>query len=434
MVPLELKILVVEDNPGDVDLVRHMLSEVRDLKFGMKTSDTLNGAFGLLEAETFDVVLLDLSLPDGYGLTTFSTLYSRFSTIPVIVCSGYDEEKSAVEAVRLGAQDYLVKGKVNGPLLCRVMRYAIERNRGREALRAAHHELEIRVQERTADLALANEALRGEIAGHEKARLEIQSLNDNLERRVRERTAALTLVNAELKKEVQNRKSLEKELVAITEKERRRIGHDLHDDLGQRLTGISFMVKGLESKLKEKTLPEAADASKIWTLVDQTLTRAHGLARGLTAIELERSDLHAALNGLANHAVNIFAVKCRLQAAGALPDLKEGVVHQLYNIAQEAVSNAIKHGGADVIDIILDSKPHALKLEIRNNGRPFPDEIRKNNRMGLKIMGYRASDIGATLHIDMEGTVGPSVSCILPIKTKPVRRTSVKGVATLPGR
>jgi len=130
-----MQILLVEDNPGDVRLIRHMLQSAPALAIELVNCERLDAALPRLRAQLFDLVLLDLSLPDSQGLATFETLYQHQPELPIIVLTGLDDEEFAVKAVRSGAQDYLVKGEINAQLLVRAIRYAIERKRSAEALR-----------------------------------------------------------------------------------------------------------------------------------------------------------------------------------------------------------------------------------------------------------------------------------------------------------
>ena len=163
-----IKVLLIEDNPGDANLVKEMLAEAETL-FELTHVDKLGKVLGVGRALSFDVVLLDLSLPDAYGLDTVIKMRSAMPNIPIVVMSGLGDVELAIKALHEGAQDYLVKGQADSNLLIRSVRYAIERKQAEEALRTAHDELEIRVKERTAELVSANEALLAEIAERKKA-------------------------------------------------------------------------------------------------------------------------------------------------------------------------------------------------------------------------------------------------------------------------
>jgi DNA-binding NarL/FixJ family response regulator len=127
-----LKVLLIEDNPGDVRLIQEMLAEAKGIAFHLESTDSLSGGMGRLTEAQVDLLLLDLSLPDGYGIETFRKAYAQAPGVPIVVLSGSDDEELAMHAVQAGAQDYLVKGQVDGHLLARAILYAVERERGRK--------------------------------------------------------------------------------------------------------------------------------------------------------------------------------------------------------------------------------------------------------------------------------------------------------------
>jgi PAS domain S-box-containing protein len=253
----------------------------------------------------------------------------------------------------------------------------------------------------------------GQFMERAMAQAALRRAHDELERRVQERTADLMAANTSLEASIRERRRLENELLEITEKERRRIGLDLHDDLGQKLAGLTLMMKGLELGLMRKKLPEAADAQKISALIGQTVTHANGLARDLALAELEGTDLSRALGELAANVRNLFSISCEFKSVGRIPSLESNVVTQLYKITQEAVTNAVKHGKAKQVGIDLVKKPAELVLTVRNNGLTFPALIDKSKGMGLRIMNYRANLIGASLEIKPGRPKGAVVTCSL---------------------
>ena len=153
-----ISILLIEDNPRDVALFKEILGEVNTVNFELTHCNTLSSALTLLSKESFGIILLDLSLPDGKGLDTVVRTHAAVPNVPIVVMSGLGDEELAVRALHEGAQDYLVKGQVDGNLLIRAMRYAIERKQSEDALRKAHDKLELHVQERTEELVEANRA------------------------------------------------------------------------------------------------------------------------------------------------------------------------------------------------------------------------------------------------------------------------------------
>ncbi|QIR38168.1 response regulator [Tolypothrix sp. PCC 7910] len=138
-----IKVLLVEDNPGDVLLLQEFLQDVTAAEVELMPVEQLDEALSYLARESFDVMLLDLSLPDSQGLETFIKAHNQAKSTPIIVLTGIADETLALRAMQEGAQDYLVKGQVTGDLLVRSMRYAIERQRIEDALRQSEERFRV---------------------------------------------------------------------------------------------------------------------------------------------------------------------------------------------------------------------------------------------------------------------------------------------------
>jgi two-component system sensor histidine kinase UhpB len=257
----------------------------------------------------------------------------------------------------------------------------------------------------------------GQFFHRRRAEDDLRRAHDELETRIQQRTAELKTANDKLQASITERKRLEHELLEITEKERRRIGLDLHDDLGQRLSGIALMIKGLELRLVKQDATIAKEAGKIHSLVQQAMSHASDLAHDLATLDRKGSDLPAALKDLADHARELFSITCRFKVDGEIPPLEPHTVGELYKIAQEAVTNAIKHGKAKKVGISLANGSDRLVLTIQNDGLPFPDLQSHSTGMGLRIMNYRASLIGASLEVKGIGK-GTRVTCSMPLEGK----------------
>src|SRR5579863_7051971 len=130
----DVRILLVEDNPIDARLLREMVRDASSGRFHLEQAGRLDEALDLLSRQQFDVALLDLSLPDARGLETVTRVHAHAPKVPIVVLTSLDDEAVGVRAVRAGAQDYLIKGRVGGDLLVRSVRYACERARAVEAL------------------------------------------------------------------------------------------------------------------------------------------------------------------------------------------------------------------------------------------------------------------------------------------------------------
>jgi len=230
--------------------------------------------------------------------------------------------------------------------------------------------------------------------------------------------------------DITERKQLEKAILEVSAREQRRIGQDLHDGLGQHLTGIAFMSKVQEQKLKEQRLPYAADAAKIVRLVNEAINKTRELAKGLTPVVSESHGLMTALQQLSAEVEDVFGVSCQLRCESPVLIDDVSVATHLYHISQEAVSNAIKHGKARHIEIGLAASDGRGVLTVHDNGSGCKKIPASSSGMGHHIMSHRAKMIGGTLEIQFPPRRGAVVTCIFPMrgkeeKTKPAAQRKV---------
>lgn len=161
MINKPVSILLVEDNPGDKRLIREMLTEARSVTFDLKYADRLQAGLEHLDENRVEVILLDLGLPDSQGLETLNKIYAQVPEVPIVVLTGLNDEMLGVQAVNKGAQDYLIKGRVDANLLVRTIRYAIERKQAEERERQLH--LQLNLSNRLASLGVMVEGISHEI-------------------------------------------------------------------------------------------------------------------------------------------------------------------------------------------------------------------------------------------------------------------------------
>ncbi len=404
-----LKVLMVEDYETDAVLLERQLRKggYEPTSTRVESAQQMEVALG---ESSWDVIISDYVVPGFGALEALALVKSKGLDLPFIIVSGQIGEEIAVQAMKAGAHDYLMKDN-----LMRLVP-AVERELREADTRRERREADQRLKTTAEELLRSNTELR-KVEEQLRARnQELVEARDELEMRVIQRTAALSKANTELRHQMEERKRLEQELLDITEQERQRIGIDLHDDLGQQLTGIAFMVKGLQQKLENENPERAADAGKIHALVAQSIQHAHDLALDM-ASDLEGEDLTAALGQLAQRVKKLFGVECQYKAEGHPPALPTGVTTHLYKIAQEALTNAIKHGKGRHLALRFIEESQALRLSIWNDGLPFPAETSQKSRMGLRIMNYRANVVGASLEVRSDEKNGTLVTCSLPLDT-----------------
>ncbi len=227
-------------------------------------------------------------------------------------------------------------------------------------------------------------------------------------------------------RDITERKRLEKTILEISAREQQRIGQDLHDGLGQHLTGIAFMSKVQEQRLVEKGLPEAAEAERIVRLVNEAINKTRELARGLLPVTSDAHGLRSALKRWATEVEDLFHVSCRVRTSEPAAILDSNLSTHLYRITQEAVNNAIKHGHAQNIEISLSFENGYGTLCIQNDGTILPEHS-SSSGVGMQIMNYRARMIGGSLKVDSGPDHGVTVACNFPLaqeKEKSIKRMS----------
>jgi PAS domain S-box-containing protein len=390
--------------------------------------------------------------------------------VPFIFVSGSLGEERAIEALKSGATDYVLKDRLQR--LPAVVKRALTEARERRERRLAEAALEeqrvllgtlidnlpqiIYAVDTDNRLTVVNDALlklltrqAGEVLGRRLSEVwededieEIEALAASSMRTGRllidqeraqiapdgsVRWFTLTLVplrdQANVSglvctiQDVTTRKAMEQEILEISNREQRRLGSDLHDGLGQELTGLSLLVKGLEVQISRESPQYLPQITKISGLLAQTIQSTRSLARGLAPVNLERGGLPEALRLLAQHCCDIYNLSCTFDnGAHKLPELEESAATHLYRIAQEATTNAARHARARTISIELRCTGCRLHLAITDDGIGlYAGLARGTPGMGLRIMEYRARMLGGTITFEEPGT-GTRITLSAPLQ------------------
>lgn len=296
----QINVLLIEDNLTDIVLIREMLKEVRKPRFKLHNTQRLDEGLDYIEKNGADVLLLDLNLPDSFGLDTFLKAKERAPNIPIVILSVFDDENTALNAVKGEAQDYLIKGKVDSSLLARSISYAIERK-----------------------------SIEGELVRH----------RDHLEELVQERTTELLAANERLQNEIEERKKAEEEIKASLE-EKKILLEEIHHRVENNLQTISNLI-GLEyTQINDKEpieiYQESQNRVKAIALIHETLSRSEDFAI---------IDFGKYAHDLINYLFKSYAVDKNIKATvkidGILLDIDTAVPCGL--ILNELVTNSIKH-------------------------------------------------------------------------------------------
>jgi signal transduction histidine kinase len=230
------------------------------------------------------------------------------------------------------------------------------------------------------------------------------SLLSEMHLRVKERTA-------DLQRELARRQQLEKEIAVVAEEERTRVGRELHDSLGQHLAGTGLLAETVANHLEKENNTMQPTARKVVRLIDQGIELTREIARGLYSSELDGDGLFSALESL-SRSVGKGQVKCEFEHSGKPPRSKE-LATQVYWVAREAVTNALKHGQPQHVWIHLRTTHDYLRLKIEDDGRGLSQGTREDG-IGLKVMAQRAELAGGRLRVEkaVQGTV---VHCEIPL-------------------
>ena len=230
------------------------------------------------------------------------------------------------------------------------------------------------------------------------------SLLSEMHVRVKERTA-------DLQRELARRQQLEKEIAIVAEEERNRVGRELHDSLGQHLTGTGMLAETIAHQLEKENSAIRITARKVVKLINQGIELTREIARGLYSSELDGDGLFSALESLSRSA-SVGRVRCEFEHSGKPPRSNE-LATQLYWVAREAVTNALKHAEPRNVRIQLQTTDDYLRLKVADDGRGLRHDAMRDG-IGLKVMAKRAELAGGILRVE-EAAQGTIVHCEIPL-------------------
>ena len=446
MEPLPIRISLTDDEETSFILIRHLLAKVPGKKFIIEWAANFDAGLRLIQEKRHDLHLIDYRLGSESGLDLLRQAVALGTQAPIIILTGSDDPAVDLEATQLGAADFLIKDKLDPSTLERSIRYAIQHFATLRELQRSNQQFRL-LFERSLDAILiynddeqftAINSAASQLTGYPRKDLiglkiselfsphpkvlmewrrngfgELTFVRPDGARRVVEFSASNFAPNLNLSivRDITERRILEKEILEISEREQRRLGQDLHDDLGQSLTGISFLAKVLQNRLTAAQIPEAKNAEEIATLLNEALQQTRSLSRGLCPVVLESNDIAAALQQLVENLQSIFSVSAELACDPELKIVDNQLAVHLYRIAQEATTNAIKHGQATKIHISLLRNRSRLTLRVKDNGIGYDKSSPDKKGMGLRVMHHRAGMIGGTLDIKPLSQRGTVVTC-----------------------
>lgn len=466
-----IHVLLVDDDEDSYLLTRRHLSKISGHRLHLEWAPSFERGLEMISEKRHNVYLLDYRLGAQTGLELLKAALALGCKAPIIMLTTENPEVDA-EAMKLGAADFLSKDKLDSSLLERSIRYSLKHFQTLQVLREREAQMNAFMQNVPCAVYMkdldgryiyANETCaavfrRGvqEVLGKTDADLlpkTTATKSRNIHQQViaqnraiettesfnrddgphywlttrfpicNDRGAVMMVGGAAI--DITENKRLEREIQEISEREKRRIGQDLHDGLGQYLTGIACMVKVVEQKLESKNLAESADVGKITAMVNETISQARDLARGLSPVELENNGLQAALTELASR-VSRTSVNCEVKAPTITKVYDNAAAIHLYRIAQEAVNNSIKHGNAKNITIGLSTQNNQVELTVLDDGCGIRKQGGKPTGMGLRVMNYRAAMIGATVSVEPAPSCGTIVRCVMSNRPPDAKQKSAK--------
>ncbi|MEP7339177.1 MAG: response regulator [Acidobacteriota bacterium] len=379
-----INILLIEDDLAAAEIVKGLVGEDASL-FRLEWADYLRAGLDRLTEGGIDLVLLDFGLPDSEGLDTFLRTHEHSPGVAIIPLTATGDEDLALRAIQLGAEDYLFKGAINRQLLTRSMRYAVERKRGQEALRRANDELDQRVRERTAELSAANALLSEQIVERRRAEEELRRLSHRL--------------------------------VEVQESERRNIARELHDEIGQLLTGLKLVIE-VAGRLPADQIKDRFREAQL--LVNELMGRVRDLSLDLRPAMLDDLGLlHALLWHLerytAQTGVGVALAHTGIEGQRLSPEIETAA----YRIVQEALTNVARHATVDEVKVNVSADAENLSVQISDLGKGFDPQaaLATGKSSGLTGMRERAQLLGGTLTLASSASAGTTVTALLPLET-----------------
>ncbi len=451
---------MVDDDRGLLRLIGKALQ-----REGFSTATAASGAEAIawLGKHHADLTLLDLKLPDLEGKEVIAHLRET----PFVVITGQGDERIAVEMMKRGALDYLIKDVHFVELVPTVVHRVFGRIEDQKRLQVAERQARLAqtlVEQGSSGamilqahlenpmIAYANPALATlvgcavdhlvgspfrvldafahgwePIARALAAQRAFSGILRLRRRNAEQRSARCRMTPicdhggeqthwAVVIDDVTQQQRLERELLDISDREQNRIGQDLHDNLGQKLTALELFTQALVTDLRKDAPELVASAAEISRQLQAVIRDARTMAHVLSPVSLDKYGLQNALRELARATTVLTGVRCEFTCETETQAHDLAVATQLYRIAQEGTNNAVKHAGATRIHVSLKENGDCFDLTIEDNGQGFSASASKQDGMGLGLMQHRASLIGASLVIQSEPGKGTQLCCRAPAR------------------
>jgi signal transduction histidine kinase len=368
MTELIAKVLLVEDSPSDARLIEQTLIDINPRGFEVVLAGRLDEALVRLQSERFDVVLLDLGLPDSIGIETLVRASAAAPQMPIVVLTGADDEAILLEAIRRGSQDYLVKSHVDGQIVANSIRYAIQRKKVEE---------------------------------------ELKSLNEELERRVAKRTAVA-------ERRAKQLRQLAAELTLAERREQKRLAQILHDGLQQTLVAAKFSLALIEHGNDVRQAVKETE-----NLINEAIEISRSLTAELSPPMLHQGGLVPSLKWLTRWFHDRHGLMVKLTARDDMEPMPEEVVIQLFQSIREILFNVVKHSGVQKACVEVVQREGRIYVSIEDDGAGFDTnhlrtEGGSSGGFGLFSISERVSFLGGQMDIQSAPGKGSRLNLAVP--------------------
>jgi signal transduction histidine kinase len=444
MMDKKIRVLILEDVEIDAELITDERNR-SGIAFISKRVDTESAFQQEMGSFSPDIILSDYKLPGFNGLSALTTAKERFPDLPFILVSGAIGEEKAIEAIREGATDYVLKNHLNrlAPAVRRALRETREkeaRKHAEDALQKSYRQMEQRVKERTAQLASMNEELKKEIEQRKKVEVALQKARDSLEKEVEERTGLWIEANKALLAEIAERKEAERkilssreqlrvlnaELIRLEEKERQRIATALHDRLGQSLAIAKIKLDAVKDQSREDPVREGL--GQVRELIDQSIRDTRSLMAELSPPVLHQFGLTAALESLIDELQEKYRIVIHFECSDLQP-LDDEIRALLYRSIRELLMNTIKHAGAGKAKVLLRNDDENVLVDVRDDGAGFDaskvmEHTQAQGGFGLLSIQERIAHFGGNLNVKSVPGKGTLINMAVPRTIKRKRPRS----------
>ncbi|MDP1785938.1 response regulator [Nitrosomonas sp.] len=468
----KIHILLIEDNETDAILVQSDLQQAMGEQISVVHTERLDSALRLIQQQSFDLILSDLTLPDSDGVATINRLRESAASIPIAVLSFRDDEKLAIKAIKAGAQDYLVKGSLSEGVLARVIRYSIERKRIEESNRKAQQQFQTIFEKAPLGIALINlstgkyydvnpkyASIAGrcvdELLGTNQSDIlhpdDVSSYRSDIERFINDQSHDCRLAKrvlrpdmsiiwieisivpfeimgngevchlcmiediTESKRMIESLRQLTTHLQDVREEERTRIGREIHDVLGGTLTVLKMDLDWLSKKISADPMHERIRS--LYELTGEAIETARRVSINLRPNVLDNLGLYGAIEWQIREFEQRTDIRCELEST--ISNLSLSNKHfetSIFRVIQEVFINIVRHSQATRVDIELSEDEDDILITIKDNGVGITESQMLNpESFGIIGMNERTQQIGGKLEISGVPSQGSVVTLKIPL-------------------